>query len=123
MSTRKRAETTTTKERAAVGRERRLALALVGLMDAYANVEPGNKEVGEGIEEAETTAITLLNDLGYSNLESTAKTLARINEHIKEAVAAGDGERLAELGKELQKAQAGKFRLTNTSPASDADDK
>jgi hypothetical protein len=123
MGKRKAETTETTKERAAVGRERRLALALVGLMDACATVEPGNKDAAIGIEEAEMTATTLLNDLGYSNLESTAKTLARINDHIKDAVAAGDGERLAELGKELRKAQVGKFRRTATLPVNNVDGK
>lgn len=95
-----------TKERAAVGRERRLALALAGLLDAY---DPNNEHTVDECAAAVGVAQTLLNDLGYSNLESTAKTLARINKHINDAVAAGDGERLAELGKELQKAKAGKF--------------
>lgn len=108
-----------TKERAAVGRERRLALALVGLMDAVEQQDGDDTEFTDSM----SVAKTLLNDLGYSNLESTAKTLARINDHIKDAVAAGDGERLAELGKELQKAQSGKFRMTSTPPAPAADGK
>ena len=107
MTKKKEATESVTKERAAVGRERRLALALVGLMDAY---DPNNEHTVDECAAAVGVAQTLLNDLGYDNLESTAKTLARINEHIKDAVTSGDGVRLAELGKELQKAQAGKFR-------------
>lgn len=105
MATKKKAEN---KERAAVGRERRLALALVGLMDAYSDV-PSPDKSRDTIEEAETTAQTLLTELGYQDVESTAKRLVRINEELTEAIAAGDGARIAELGKELQKAQAGKF--------------
>jgi hypothetical protein len=116
----KRKAATATKERAAVGRERRLALALVGLLDAVQDEAP---DAEYSVEEAVTTATTLLNDLGYSNLESTAKTLSRINQHIADAVAAGDGERLAELGKELQKAQSGKFRVTATKSVESAEGK
>lgn len=108
-----------TKERAAVGKERRLALALVGLMDAYAEV-PTPDESRDAIEEAETAANELLNELGYSGIESTTKRIARINEELTAAFQAGDGKRIAELGNELEKAKAGKFHRVSTDATTEA---
>lgn len=90
-----------TKERAAVGRERRLALALAAVAD-----EAAEKNVAL---ESVQAANELLSEMGYGQLESIQKRLNRINEELTAAVAAGDGAKIAELGKELQKAQSGKF--------------
>lgn len=113
MATRKKAEKVETgkvetKERAAVGRERRLALALQAVLDATEKMVLISS-TDEPLSFAVIEATKLLDSLGYAGIESTAKRVARINEELNTAIAAGDGARIAELGKELQKAQAGKF--------------
>ena len=112
MATKKKVEA---KERAAVGRERRLALALAGVGDAAGVV---SSEVNPELNMALALAYELLNELGYSGIESTAKRLSRINQELTQAIADGDGARISELGKELEKAKAGKFhRVTTEAPA------
>jgi hypothetical protein len=89
-----------TKERAAVGRERRLALALAAVTDEAADK---NVEL-----EAVFAANELLRELGYNGLESTYKRVARINTELRVAVENSDGDEIARLGKELKKAKSGK---------------
>lgn len=100
MATKKKATETRTK--AAVGRERRLALALRAVLDQQV---PDNENLT-----AEANAIALLDELGYSDLESIPKRVAALNAQLKSAVEAGDGATIAALGKELQRAQTGRHR-------------
>ncbi len=97
MATKKRVEN---KERAAVGRERRLALALVAFMDADTDNEQ-DAATGE--------AKALLDELGYNDIESTAKRLKRLEADLSTAIELKDYAHVAELGRELEKAKAGKF--------------
>jgi hypothetical protein len=103
----------TTTERASVSRERRLTLALVALIDA--NRDTGNSEI-VGAEEAqakaEQDAVNILSALGYSNLEGIPKRVARLNEQLTAAVAAGDGKEISRLGIELERAKLGKAPLS-----------
>lgn len=89
------------KERASVSRERRIALALRAVLDAT------NGTVEE-LTDAVDNATTVLEQLGYGSLVGIPKRLKDLNEELTAAVAAGDGKRIAELGLELQRAQAGK---------------
>lgn len=95
MVTKKKAMT----ERATVSRERRLALALRGLMDGMADGETDN---------ALKDATSILDEFGYSQLEGTQRRLARINGELAAAIAAGNGKEIARLGLELERAKAGK---------------
>lgn len=90
------------KERASVSRERRLALALRAVLEQ--NV--GNDGDGQGT--AFSDANTVLNELGYADLQGVPMRIALLNQQLTAAVAAGDGKRIAELGLELERAKAGK---------------
>ena len=96
------------KERAAVGRERRLALALAAVMDAYSEI-PSPEEHRDAVEEAETSATELLNELGYNGIESIPRRLARLEAELATALESKDYAKVAELGAELEKAKAGRF--------------
>lgn len=88
--------TETVKERASVSRERRIALALRALLDANVGMEH------------EQEAIDVLNELGYSTLESIPKRVKELNEQLTQALAAGDGALIAKLGTELSRVKAGR---------------
>lgn len=114
MATRKKA--TETRVKAAVGRERRIVLALRALLDSLKDLplDPSadhgvaiSAEMLEGVTTAEQSALTTLNELGYGELESIPSRVAKLNEQLKIAVEAGDGNTIAELGKELARAKAG----------------
>jgi hypothetical protein len=109
------------RERASVSRERRLALALRAVLDAWSTVGINDdvlKEVERtAVEEAETAANELLNEFGYSKLESIPARLQRLNVELKVAVEAGDGDEIARLGKELSRAKAGKEPLSVPKPS------
>jgi hypothetical protein len=97
----------TTKERASVGRELKLALALRALMDSLTDAKIDDPSEG-GVTMAEQDAAAVLNDLGYSTLEGIPRRIARLNEQLKAAVEAGDGATIAALGLELVRAKEGK---------------
>jgi hypothetical protein len=101
MATKKKAETT--KERATVSRERRLALALVAVLD-YRIDNPG--ETGDS--NSEVAARDLLAEMGYGDLEGIPRRVAAVTEQLTAAIAAGDGKLIAQLGLELERAKAGK---------------
>lgn len=105
MATRKKTNETRTK--AAVGRERRITLALKAVLDAAgpATFEKDNDRYA--MEEAETAANELLNELGYADLESIPVRVAKLNEQLKAAVESGNGKEIARLGEELDRAQRG----------------
>lgn len=110
----KKKSTETARTKAAVGRERRLALALRAVLDQQVHD-------GEGLT-AEAAATTLLDELGYSDLESIPKRVARLNAQLKAAVEAGDGATIAALGLELERANKGlppKVAATVSEPAED----
>lgn len=105
MAKAKAAKAAESKERAAVGRERRLALALRAILDVTDKIEPGgNKPLDLAVEEAQQ----LLVELGYTGLEGIPRTLERLNAELQSAFAAGDGETISRLGRELAKTKAGK---------------
>lgn len=89
------------KVRASVGRERKLALALTAVLDQ--NV---HDSVTAGTAEADARAV--LNELGYSALESIPKRVAALNDQLRAAVEAGDGKEISRLGLELERAKAGR---------------
>jgi hypothetical protein len=91
-----------TKERAAVGRERRIALALRAVLDATA----GNTLNGE-LEAACSDALGVLNELGYRELQGIPTRVARLSEQLRTAVESGNGKEIARLGLELDRAKAG----------------
>lgn len=98
MAKKKAATAAESKERAAVGRERRLALALRAILES----DPSSENT------AFTDADALLTELGYDKLEGIPTTLARLNAELQSAFAAGDGETISRLGLELAKTKAGK---------------
>lgn len=89
-------------ERATVSRERRLALALRAVLDAYETVDEAAQEIEH------TAAVEILNDLGYGSLIGIPKRLKELKEQLEAAVAAGDGATIARIGAEMVKVQAGK---------------
>lgn len=91
------------KERAAVGRERRLALALRALMD-------GGDDTGNALVEAEA----LLVEFGYGGLKSIPAQLSELNQQLQTAVEAGDFATVSEVSAEMARVQAGKFRRVAT---------
>lgn len=99
-------KTTETRTKAAVGRERKLALTLVALRDAIEGHEPAF-EMDPALVKADNEARTILTELGYSDLESIPKRVARLNDALKQAVEAGDGKLIAQLGLELDRAKQG----------------
>lgn len=87
------------KERAAVGRERRLALVLRAVLDEW----------DEGREsESSVAAVTVLSDLGYGSLQSIPTLVLRLEAELAQAVESKNYTRVSELGKELEKAREGK---------------
>lgn len=93
-----------TKERAAVGRERTLALTLRALMDAVIPAEG----YPEHVQEAVNDAVGVLSDLGYADLESIPTRVNRLNEQLKAALERADAGTISHLGEELLRAQLGK---------------
>ena len=89
---------TETKERAAVGRERKLALALTALLDSE-----GNDDHSDHIDPARL----LLKELGYGDLISIPRRVAALNTQLKAATDATNWGEVARLGGELARAQAG----------------
>jgi hypothetical protein len=98
MAKKKAAES---KERASVSRERKIALALVAVLDQ--NVHDSTEA---GTAEADARAV--LKELGYASLESIPHRVAQLNDALKAALENGNGKRIAELGLELERAKAGK---------------
>ena len=112
---------TETRTKAAVGRERKLALALRALLDSLENRIVGGEAESE-VTDAEQGAIALLTELGYKDLESIPKRVAALNAQLKSAVEAGDGATIAALGLELERANKGlppKTTATVGEPAED----
>jgi hypothetical protein len=101
-----------TTERATVSRERRLALALRGLLDALEEVSigtDGNRPVA--VVEAEAEAAKALDLLGYNLLEGLPKRITALNEQLNKAIADNNGKEISRLGLELQRAVDGKSPL------------
>ena len=122
MATKKKSTEARTK--AAVGRERRLALALRAVLDAAADTGAMEQvDNAEGVlMRVEEDAIKLLVELGYSDLESIPTRVARLNDALKQAMDSGDGKLIAQLGEELDRAQRGlppKVAATVGEPAED----
>lgn len=99
---------TTTRERATVSRERRIALALRALLDAWEGTLTTEGPHRDAVEEAETIANETLNELGYGALEGVPKALARLGSELKAATDSGNYARVAELGAEMERVKAGK---------------
>jgi hypothetical protein len=97
------------KERAAVGRERKLALMLRALLDA--NKDTGDREI-VGADEAqakvEMDANALLDELGYGDLEATQSVVRRLTAELNAATEAANWGRVSQLGKELERARNGR---------------
>lgn len=104
MATKKKAKA----ERASVSRERRLALALRGLLDSLTDAAVGD-EHQEEVTIAELDATGTLNELGYKDLVGIRRRLRELNEQLKVATEAADGATIAAIGAEMVKVQAGKF--------------
>lgn len=102
MSRQKKTESTEKKERASIGRERKLALALRAVLDAHASLSES-----EGVQ-ADTDADTLLTELGYGTLEGIPKRVARLEAELATALESKNYTRVSELGKELERAREGK---------------
>lgn len=98
MATRKKA-TTETKERASVSRERRLALALVALLDSE-----GDDDHADHIDPARAT----LKELGFGDLKSIPRQLAKLEAALATATADRNYAQVAKLGHELDRVKAGK---------------
>ena len=101
-----------------MSRERRLALALRAVLDSLRGIELSATEgyTLDDVNNAEQSAIIILNDLGYSTLIGIPRRLKELNEQLTAAVAAGDGKCIAELGLELERAKAGKL-LKSAAPS------
>lgn len=106
MSRSKKTESTEKKERAIVSRERRLALALVAILDANRGIGSAGGEELQAKTEAE--ASELLFELGYGSLKSIHTQVAILEEELADAIRAKDYPHVSELGKELEKARLGK---------------
>lgn len=100
MARKKSTESTEKKERASVGRERRLALALAAMRDAA--------DDNAVIPEAAKSADELLNQLGYQGLVSIPKRVAVLEAELATALESKNYTRVSELGLELEKARLGK---------------
>lgn len=98
------------KERASVSRERRLALTLRAVLDAGLSAH-----TEEAYADAEMEAAAVLTDLGYANLEGIPKQVARLEAELATALEAKDYNRVSELGRELEKAKAGKASVKQES--------
>lgn len=94
------------KERASVSRERRLALALRAVLDGISEVDGDTGS--EAVQEAVEAAGVVLDELGYTSLEGIPKQVARLEAELATALEAKDYNRVSELGRELEKAKAGK---------------
>ncbi len=100
-----------TVNRASTSRERKLALALRAVLDAWDdNAADATNE--EDMDAASTHALAVLKEFGYSTLEGIPKRLARLNEQLATALTAGDGKEIARLGLELERAKTGKPSVT-----------
>lgn len=95
----KKATTTEVKERASVSRERRLALALRGLLDGIEDNNP---------EDAAVLAQEELYTLGYSELVGIPRRVAALEAELAKAIEVKSYSRVTELGRELERARAGK---------------
>lgn len=96
---------TETTPRAAISRERRLALALRAVLDTFDGPlldRDGSHDEVVDWAEAELDA------LGYGSLIGIPKRMAELNDQLKAALEAEDGKRIAELGLEMQRVQAGR---------------
>lgn len=112
-----RKKTTETRVKAAVGRERKLALELRALLDSLEHAairsalkgddDEANTATQNSVSDAEQSALTTLNELGYSELESIPKRVTVLNEQLRIAVASGNGKEIARLGEELDRTQKG----------------
>lgn len=87
--------------RAAVSKERRLALALVAVID-----ELGDKNV-ESLD-AVADANSVLFALGYDGLQGIPKQVAALTAELKAATEAGEWAKVAVLGEQLKRVQSGK---------------
>lgn len=98
------------KERAAISKERRLALTLRAVLDAWKDIDPpdtATENSKAAIEEAEMSANELLNELGYSTLESIPSAIKRLTAELAAVTEAGDWKRVSEIGQQLDRAKAG----------------
>ncbi len=102
-----------TVNRAAIGRERRLALALVALLD-----QGGNHDSADGTAEADAGA--LLDELGYSGLVGIPKQIAAFTAELKTATEAGEWAKVATLGQQLERVKLGKSPTKSGAAASAA---
>lgn len=105
----------TKKERAAVSKERRLALALVALRDAIADSEP-EFMMREALIAADNGAADVLKELGYSNLEGIPRQVAALTAELKSATEAGEWAKVASLGRRLDRVRVGKS-IKSAAPA------
>lgn len=100
MANKKKSETAETAPRAAIGRERRLALALRAVLDqgVHDSTDAGS---------AEADAAALLSELGYGELKSIQRRLMVLNDELKTATESGNGKEIARLGIEIDRATQG----------------
>jgi len=92
------------KPRATVSKERRLALSLCAILDAFSGTETATTpDQMESLEAGHS----LLAELGYGDLESIPRRVATLTSLLQDAMAAGNGKEIARLGEELDRAQKG----------------
>lgn len=110
MASRKRAVKESKGERASVSRERRIALALRAVLDASEGAVFDN--VSAEFQEAQKTAITTLDELGYGTLVGIPKRIAELEGQLHAAMGANDYGTVARLGLELERVKAGRVSRT-----------
>lgn len=95
---------TTTKERAAVSKERRLALALKAVMDAFAETETATTpDQMDSLESADK----LLAELGYDGIEAIPTAIKRLTAELTAATTAGEWSKVSEIGQQLERVKVG----------------
>lgn len=94
----------TKKRKRDVSRERTIALALVEVIENYQTFEAGS---GDEMDNAITSAKSILDSHGYKGLESISSRVAKLETAINAAVVDRNGKEIARLGAELNRAQRG----------------
>jgi len=93
------------KKRQSPSVERKLALALVALLEDISLIHIG--EVVSATENSDRAAREVLKANGYEDLESIPRRVARIEAEMKAALEAHDGTKLGQLGPALERAKKG----------------
>src|SRR4051812_6664272 len=83
--------------------ERRIALALVEVIETY-HTEANGGTPSKSLNDAIAQADAVLEAQGFAGLESISSRVAKINEQLTAAIKGFDGKEVQRLGRELERA-------------------